>query len=242
MSLQPGPSVSPPSRDGRSSLSRMPSANMRAHAATSSAATPPSGSSPPPARARLLALFGRIAASAWAKPAGKLGLALMALVVLSAIGGSALAGAKAPAGSSATGATWGPTGPPGDADAAAGSAAAPPVIALSETVIEVPRGDAGAAGTESATAATTGASAAHGKASPESPVTLNTATFEDLRRLPGVGPKKAEAILALRTKLGKFRRAEDLLRVKGIGRGTFKKLKPLIRVDEPAPAAVPDRP
>ena len=73
---------------------------------------------------------------------------------------------------------------------------------------------------------------ATGKASAENPVSLNSATLEDLRRLPGIGPKKAEAILALRTKLGKFKRPEDLMRVKGIGRGTFKKLRPLVRVDD----------
>jgi competence protein ComEA len=153
------------------------------------------------------------------------------LVVLSAIGGSALAGAKAPVERGETGA-FGPTGPPLLLDA---GAQAPQIIALAETVIEVPRADASAEAVPSSGSS----GGAHGKASPESPVTLNTATFEDLRRLPGVGPKKAEAILALRTKLGKFRRAEDLMRVKGIGRGTFKKLKPLIRVDEPAQAAVP---
>ena len=76
------------------------------------------------------------------------------------------------------------------------------------------------------------ANGAAGKATPENPVSLNTATFEDLRRLPGVGPKKAEAILALRAKIGKFRRPEDLMRVKGIGRGTFKKLRPLVTVTD----------
>jgi len=202
----------------------------RSSASNPSARTP-SGSASTTVRGKLAALAGRIAASPWGKPAAKLGLALLALVVLSAIGGSALAGAKAPVERGETGA-FGPTGPPLLLDA---GAPAPQIIALAETVIEVPRSDASAESAPSPGSA----GGAHGKASPESPVTLNTATFEDLRRLPGVGPKKAEAILALRTKLGKFRRAEDLMRVKGIGRGTFKKLKPLIRVDEPAQAAVP---
>jgi len=73
------------------------------------------------------------------------------------------------------------------------------------------------------------------KATPEDPVILNQATLEDLRRLPRVGPKKAEAILQLRQKMGRFRQVEDLLRVKGIGRATLKKLRPLLRVDPPAP-------
>jgi competence protein ComEA len=62
-------------------------------------------------------------------------------------------------------------------------------------------------------------------------VTLNTATFEDLRRLPGVGAKRANAILALRMHLGRFRAVDDLLKVKGIGRAMLKRLRPLVRID-----------
>ena len=69
------------------------------------------------------------------------------------------------------------------------------------------------------------------RASPEDPVILNTATIEDLERIPGVGPKKASGILALRQRMGRFRQVEDLLRVKGIGRTTLKKIRPVIRVD-----------
>jgi competence protein ComEA len=70
-------------------------------------------------------------------------------------------------------------------------------------------------------------------------VFLNVATLDDLRRLPGVGPKRAEAILTLRTQKGRFRSVEELMRVKGIGRSTMRKLRPLMRLDAPldAPAA-----
>jgi competence protein ComEA len=80
---------------------------------------------------------------------------------------------------------------------------------------------------------------AQGPATPESPVFLNVATLDDLRRLPGVGPKRAEAILTLRTQKGRFRSVEELMRVKGIGRSTMRKLRPLMRLDAPldAPAA-----
>jgi competence protein ComEA len=60
---------------------------------------------------------------------------------------------------------------------------------------------------------------------------LNTATEEDLRRLPGIGAKRAAAILALRVRLGRFRALEDLLKVKGLGRATLKRLRPLVRLD-----------
>ncbi len=73
------------------------------------------------------------------------------------------------------------------------------------------------------------------RASPDAPVFLNHASAEDLRRLPGVGPKRADAILALRAKLGRFQRVEDLLRVRGVGRATLKKWRPLVRLDAPPP-------
>ncbi|MGH7271134.1 MAG: ComEA family DNA-binding protein [Polyangiaceae bacterium] len=65
---------------------------------------------------------------------------------------------------------------------------------------------------------------------------LNTATVDDLRRLPGIGEKRAGAILALRARLGRFRAIEDLLKVKGIGRTMLRRLRPLVRVD---PAIAP---
>ena len=63
---------------------------------------------------------------------------------------------------------------------------------------------------------------------------LNAATEADLRRLPGVGPKRAAAILAVRARLGHFRSVDDLLKVKGIGRATLRRLRPLVRLDPPA--------
>ncbi len=63
---------------------------------------------------------------------------------------------------------------------------------------------------------------------PAGVVNLNTATEEELKRLPGIGPSKAQAILKLRTKMGKFDRVEALLRVRGIGRKTLRKLRPMV--------------
>lgn len=64
-------------------------------------------------------------------------------------------------------------------------------------------------------------------------VILNRASAEDLQRLPGVGAKRAQAILALREKLGRFRRPTDLLRIKGIGPKSLKRLTPLFVLDPP---------
>ena len=78
----------------------------------------------------------------------------------------------------------------------------------------------------------------HARATPDHPVVLNQATFEELRRLPGIGPKKAQSILALRQRIGRFRQVEDLLKVKGIGRSTLKRLRPLVRLDPAMDASV----
>ncbi len=93
-----------------------------------------------------------------------------------------------------------------------------------------PIADAGAPPREPVVAAPPIATAA-GRATPESPVYLNEATVDDLRRLPGVGAKRAEAILAHRRHVGRFTRVEDLLRVKGVGRATIKKWRPLVRFE-----------
>ncbi len=68
-------------------------------------------------------------------------------------------------------------------------------------------------------------------ASPDDPVVLNTATVDDFRRLPGIGEKRAAAMIALRERLGRFRAVEDLLKVKGIGRAMLKRIRPLVRLD-----------
>jgi competence protein ComEA len=65
-------------------------------------------------------------------------------------------------------------------------------------------------------------------------IILNLATSVDLQKLPGVGPKRAEAILALRTRLKRFRRSTDLLRVRGIGPKLLARLQPSFVLDPPA--------
>lgn len=61
-------------------------------------------------------------------------------------------------------------------------------------------------------------------------VNLNSATEEELMLLPGVGPSKATRIVEWRKKHGKFKKVEDLTKVKGFGYKTFKKLKPHLAV------------
>ena len=59
-------------------------------------------------------------------------------------------------------------------------------------------------------------------------VNINTATALELEALPSVGPSTAKAIVSFRTKNGPFGKAEDLLKVPGIGDGKLAAMKPFI--------------
>jgi len=60
-------------------------------------------------------------------------------------------------------------------------------------------------------------------------ININEAGPEELTQLPGIGPSRAEAIIAEREKRP-FRRVEDIMRVPGIGRKTFGRIRDAIRV------------
>lgn len=62
-------------------------------------------------------------------------------------------------------------------------------------------------------------------------ININTAAKEELQNLTGIGPSKAEAIIAYREENGPFQKPEDLLEVSGIGEKTFEKIKNEITVD-----------
>lgn len=62
-------------------------------------------------------------------------------------------------------------------------------------------------------------------------ININTAGFEELKRLHGIGDVLARRVLAYRTAYGPFRRVEDLMKVKGIGVKTLEKNRELIRVN-----------
>jgi competence protein ComEA len=151
----------------------------------------------------------RAMGSRFAKPIARIVLVALGLVLLAAIGRAGSAGAFG--GSPAAALLV------ADASLDPGLAAAPPVVAPAPapTPPQVP------------------APHPHGSASPEDPVILNTAAVDDLQRLPGIGQKRADAIMALRARLGRFHAIEDLLKVRGVGRATLKRLRPLVRLDAP---------
>ena len=62
------------------------------------------------------------------------------------------------------------------------------------------------------------------------PININTATLEELDRLPGIGPSLAQAIIDYRTKHGLFKTIEDINNVKGIGDALFTKIKDSITI------------
>lgn len=68
-------------------------------------------------------------------------------------------------------------------------------------------------------------------ATTEGVVNINTASAEELERLPGVGPARAAAIVRLRERVRRFQHAEDLLRVRGIGRVGFRRMRPYLALD-----------
>lgn len=67
-------------------------------------------------------------------------------------------------------------------------------------------------------------------------VDVNTADATALETLPGIGPGKAEAILAYRQEHGPFKSLEDLDAVNGIGPSTLANIKDMVSFGA-APAA-----
>ncbi|GHA44859.1 ComEA family DNA-binding protein [Streptomyces anthocyanicus] len=68
-----------------------------------------------------------------------------------------------------------------------------------------------------------------GVAGPAAPVSLSTATTDQLDTLPGVGPVLAQHIIDYRTQHGGFRSVDELREVNGIGERRFADLRDLVR-------------
>ena len=64
------------------------------------------------------------------------------------------------------------------------------------------------------------------------PLNLNTAGYEDLLEIPGVGPVLAQRIIAFREKNGKINNLNELLKVKGIGPRLLKRLTSYLTVTD----------
>jgi len=72
-------------------------------------------------------------------------------------------------------------------------------------------------------------------------VNINAATEAQLELLPGIGPSKARAIVRYRDRR-KFKAPHELIRVRGIGRKTFRKLRAHLTVTGPTTLTARPRP
>lgn len=61
-------------------------------------------------------------------------------------------------------------------------------------------------------------------------ININTASQAELQKLPRIGEVVAQRIIEFREKNGKFKKIEELMKVRGIGEKTFDNLKDLITV------------
>ncbi len=169
-------------------------------------------STSPGVRGGLSRVAARVVGSRFAKPIARVAVVVTSIVVLALVGRAASPHTIATPGAVSTASSAAMEGP--TPSAALGATVPAPSVSLPVQALPANRGPA----------------------SPEDPVVLNTASTEEFRRLPGIGDKRAGALFALRARLGRFRAIEDLLKVKGIGRATLKRLRPLIRLDAKAPS------
>lgn len=65
---------------------------------------------------------------------------------------------------------------------------------------------------------------------PSGKININTAGYEALQEITGVGPVIAQRIIDYRTQNGPFQRIEDIKNVSGIGEKTFEKMKDEITI------------
>jgi competence protein ComEA len=61
-------------------------------------------------------------------------------------------------------------------------------------------------------------------------ININTAAAKELQMLPGIGKVTADQIVQYRTDFGQFSSADDLLKVKGVGRKTLEKIRGMVIV------------
>jgi competence protein ComEA len=64
----------------------------------------------------------------------------------------------------------------------------------------------------------------------EERININTATVEELQRLPGVGPAFASRIVEHRRRHGPFKRTQDVIIVRGMSAKLYRRIAHLIRV------------
>ena len=65
----------------------------------------------------------------------------------------------------------------------------------------------------------------------EGKLNINTATSIEIQMLPGIGQKKADAIVTYRTAHGPFKSVNELDKIKGIGKAKLNLIRPFCMLD-----------
>lgn len=63
-------------------------------------------------------------------------------------------------------------------------------------------------------------------------ININKASKEELEKLPGIGPVKAQRIIDYRERNNGFKNIDELVNVEGIGQKTLQKIRDLITIEE----------
>ncbi|WP_060860819.1 ComEA family DNA-binding protein [Paenibacillus riograndensis] len=134
------------------------------------------------------------------------------------------------AGETVNGNAAGAAGGSGAASTAAGNASPPTAEVKDATgTVSSSTASSGTASTSAASTSTASSSTAStGQASTDGRINVNTADAAALMDLPGIGGKKAQAIIDYRSSKGAFHSLSDLGEVKGIGPKMLEKLEPLV--------------
>lgn len=62
-------------------------------------------------------------------------------------------------------------------------------------------------------------------------ININVASADELEKLPGIGRKTADAIIAFRNENGRFRQVEHVMLIRGVSEARFLELRPYLRAD-----------
>ena len=62
------------------------------------------------------------------------------------------------------------------------------------------------------------------------PLNINTASIDELKTIDGLTQDMALGIYAYREQVGRFTKVSEIMNIKGIGKATYKKVKPYLEV------------
>ena len=62
-------------------------------------------------------------------------------------------------------------------------------------------------------------------------ININTASVEELEKLPHIGRKTAETIVQFREENGPFRRVEQIMQIRGISETRFTEIRQFLRTE-----------